>query len=805
MNTPTLRRPLCASVLALALAASPVHAAWPHDPFNSGVVVCGAVNNQNFSQSIPDGAGGVIVTWMDLRFGNQDIFIQRISAAGVPLWTANGVTLCSLSGDQTAPVIIADGSGGAIVEWGDQRAGNVDLYAQRINSAGIPQWTANGAAVCTAAGSQIDISLVSDGAGGACFVWSDNRTGTGDIYAQRINAAGTALWTSQGVPVCTATFTQAQTAAAGDGAGGVVLAWADARSGAADIYAQRLNAAGTAQWASGGVAVCTAAGDQLEPKLVADGLGAAILVWEDYRTGTADLYGQHIISSSGSGLWGSNGLPLCSATGDQFRCTVAADGAGGVVLAWEDNRSGTNSDIYSQRVSAGGTPLWTANGVALCTQTDAQSQARIVSDGAGGSIVVWEDSRGVVHTDIYGQRTSGAGVNQWTSNGVAICTANSNQVDPCVAPDGAGGAIAAWSDVRLVASTDIYAQRIERFGQLGNPEPSITGVKDVKNDQGGFVKVSWNASYLDADLLFGVFDYRVWRSVPASQVQQAALARGFSSDPDEAASQGRFLVLPAALGPDYAWEQVGTAIAGVLPSYSMVAATTGDSLGGSNPRTAFMVEARAGTSASSDRWYSAPDSGYSVDNLGPVAPGPLTGQYAAGTTALHWNRNLESDLAGYRLYRGTSAAFAPSPANMIAELPDTGYADAAGAPFVYKLTAIDAHGNESPVATLIPSGALAVGDAPALRTHLELASANPARGPIALRFGLTTSGRANLTIYDASGRRMRTLATGTREPGEYALTWDGHNEEGQSVPAGLYFARFEAQGFEQTLRIVQTN
>ena len=49
MNTPTLRRPLCASVLALALAASPVHAAWPHDPFNSGVVVCGAVNNQNFS------------------------------------------------------------------------------------------------------------------------------------------------------------------------------------------------------------------------------------------------------------------------------------------------------------------------------------------------------------------------------------------------------------------------------------------------------------------------------------------------------------------------------------------------------------------------------------------------------------------------------------------------------------------------------------------------------------------------------------------------------------------------------------
>ena len=58
-----------------------------------------------------------------------------------------------------------------------------------------------------------------------------------------------------------------------------------------------------------------------------------------------------------------------------------------------------------------------------------------------------------------------------------------------------------------------------------------------------------------------------------------------------------------------------------------------------------MVEARATTALSSPRWFSAPDSGYSVDNLPPAVPAPFTGQYVAGTASLHWNRNLEADLA----------------------------------------------------------------------------------------------------------------------------------------------------------------
>ena len=53
---------------------------------------------------------------------------------------------------------------------------------------------------------------------------------------------------------------------------------------------------------------------------------------------------------------------------------------------------------------------------------------------------------------------------------VPLCTAAGDQLSPTIVSDGAGGAIVTWHDYRS-GSTDIYAQRVERIGQLGNPEP----------------------------------------------------------------------------------------------------------------------------------------------------------------------------------------------------------------------------------------------------------------------------------------------------------------------------------------------
>ena len=109
--------------------------------------------------------------------GDSDIYAQRVNASGVPQWTADGVALCTAANYQAYPTIVSDGAGGAIVTWQDGRSGYrnsaADIYAQRVNALGVPQWTADGVALCTAASSQGSPTIVSDGAGGAIVTWQD--------------------------------------------------------------------------------------------------------------------------------------------------------------------------------------------------------------------------------------------------------------------------------------------------------------------------------------------------------------------------------------------------------------------------------------------------------------------------------------------------------------------------------------------------------------------------------------------------------------------------------------------------------
>ncbi|SHG50912.1 Por secretion system C-terminal sorting domain-containing protein [Flavobacterium fluvii] len=434
--------------------------------------ICTAFSNQERPQIISDGSGGAIITWQDYRsFNDYDIYAQRINAGGMVQWTANGVAICTATGNQQRPKIVSDGIGGAIITWQDSRSG-FDVYAQRINASGVVQWTANGVAICTAVGSQYSLNIVSDGSAGAIITWGDYRNAShDDIYAQRINASGVVQWTVDGVAICTAAGLQADPTIASDGNGGAIITWQDYRSfNGYHIYAQRINASGTVQWTANGVAICTATGDQYFPTIVSDGSGGAIITWYTYGTisgNNNDIYAQHI-NASGVVQWTANGVAISTTTGSQDMPTIVSDGSAGAIITWTDNRSNINDeyDIYAQRINSSGTVQWTANGVAISTATDRQQWQTIVSDDNGGAIITWEDYRsGSTNTNIYAQRINASGVVQWTTNGVAVATATGSQGFVAIISDSSAGAIITWSDNRS-SVPDIYAQRIISSGSL---------------------------------------------------------------------------------------------------------------------------------------------------------------------------------------------------------------------------------------------------------------------------------------------------------------------------------------------------
>lgn len=131
------------------------------------------------------------MTWQDSRSGYYDIYVQRVSASGSLQWPSAGVALSTATGWQEDPAIVSDGSGGAIVTWRSYVTGeSSDIYARRVNASGAVQWTANGVALCTAAGAQATPALAPDGVGGAIVTWPDNRGENWDIYAQSVDSRG---------------------------------------------------------------------------------------------------------------------------------------------------------------------------------------------------------------------------------------------------------------------------------------------------------------------------------------------------------------------------------------------------------------------------------------------------------------------------------------------------------------------------------------------------------------------------------------------------------------------------------------
>ena len=460
---------LAASVLVLVLLPSAgVLASWQVN----GNPISLATGNQSSPQITSDGAGGAIITWADNRSGNYDIYAQRVNASGVVQWAANGVAICSATGDQYFPAIVSDGAGGAIVTWEDY---GLYVHAQRVDASGAVQWSDGGVVLSTATGYVQNSRGIFDGAGGAIVTWQGFNGSDLDVYAQRVDASGAVQWTTDGVAICTATGDQEHPAITSDGAGGAIVTWDDGR-GNQDIYAQRVIASGAVEWTADGVALCAASGPQQYPAITSDDAGGAIVSWMDGRdVGTWDIYAQRV-DASGAVQWIGNGMALCTAAGNQGSAVITSDGVGGVIVAWSDGRSGdpVNYDIYAQYVNASGAVQWTADGVALCTAAGDQELPAIVSDAAGGAIVAWSDGRSddPVNYDVYAQRVNPSGAIQWTANGAPVCTATGDQLLPAIISDGAGGPIGAWED-RRSGNFDIYAGLVQGVSVTDAPYAGV--------------------------------------------------------------------------------------------------------------------------------------------------------------------------------------------------------------------------------------------------------------------------------------------------------------------------------------------
>lgn len=444
---------LACATLALTIGLVRAVSLLPHWG-SGGVAVSQAQNDQGRPTIASDGDEGAIVAWADERGTDTDIYVQRVLSNGALAWSSDGVPVITSTGNQTRTYLAPDGDQGAIVVWQDDRAGNWDIYAQRVLSDGTKAWPISGTAVCTATSDQHNPQVVPDDNGGVIVAWLSDPE---NLVLQRLTGDGTLLWPGGGISVSVPAAQGASLAPPfaliADGFGGAILAW-ETPNGA--IRAQRILSDGTRAWSPPPVIYDW--GNNAVPRLVPDANGGAIVAWlcEDENT---DIYARRVLSDGTL-------LPvayLVEERSTQEFHDIASDGEGGAIVAWTDRR-GETVTVFAQRMLSNGATAWVTDGVTVCAT--AGQVPYLVPDGLNGAIVTWW-SWNEGGYDIRVRRLLSNGVATGDTNGILVGRMSGLPrynfwqlwTRSHSTPDEAGGMLIAWES-KGAGDWDIWAQHV---------------------------------------------------------------------------------------------------------------------------------------------------------------------------------------------------------------------------------------------------------------------------------------------------------------------------------------------------------
>lgn len=396
-----------------------------------------------------------------------DLYAQKLNAHGVPLWAASGSSLISGFGGQFDLKVISDGEQGAYLVWrtSPNSFQNYSLHAQRINNDGSKLWGSSNITVQSGLGTTLNPSMIMNEDGDLLIIWQLGLTGTPnsmDIYTQKINPNGVVQWNTNGLAIClTSAISILGPKIISDQNGGAYVCWSDNRNDPSnfDIYAQRISSNGIPIWSTNGIPICTATGSQGTKHILSDNNGGAIIFWEDIQETTYSIFGQRI-DSAGNKLWEPGGRLLFSTTAPFAQYEFVLDRNKEIFFQW----STSDGNIYAQKVDYNGTLIW-SNPTEICTTQSALSYLATFQSDVNGIVICWLDNRNGNY-DIYCQWICADGVVKWNNNGTAICNETHEQSDYSIISDNFGGAVISWSDMRI-GNFDVYAQNIDVRGKLG--------------------------------------------------------------------------------------------------------------------------------------------------------------------------------------------------------------------------------------------------------------------------------------------------------------------------------------------------
>ena len=233
--------------------------------------------------------GRFVVAWTGIDNG-KDIFAQIVDSTGNKLGNNFKVNGDVGSYNQFEPEAAMSDSGNFVVVWTDNRAGGTitDIYAQRFSKTGSAissNFKVNGATT-----NNIKPSVDMNGDGKFIVTWIDTTSGVRNIYAARYDENGNQLGSIISVSSSQNGPAIIKPDAAVDSSGAFMVVWQDSREGSMDIYLQKYSSAGTAIGYNTRAHARRTESSQVNPAVTYLGNDIFQIIWQDDRHGDWDIY-----------------------------------------------------------------------------------------------------------------------------------------------------------------------------------------------------------------------------------------------------------------------------------------------------------------------------------------------------------------------------------------------------------------------------------------------------------------------------------------------------------------------------------
>jgi hypothetical protein len=467
-----------------------LYAQWSANPLSNT-----QISNSAGEQVLPKAAvcsnGDLYVAWFSNESGNYNVRLQLLDKVGNELWAPNGILISNHEQMTwlTDWDMVVDTANFAVLTFQDIRTGNNNPVAYRISPEGEMMWGDDGITLSNNANFEPSPKVSATDAGNTVFAWQSEASEGSEVHLQKIAADGQTQWgngitySSPGIG-----YTYPYLRPATDDQVFLIWhkqtgpTWAPNRG----LYVQLLDTEGNFVWENDlEIYAPVASGPVISLQLASDYNGGIVFAWYYNDAGTHFNCKVQYMDANGDLSLPANGAFVSTFMGRNHMYPAPAflpETEEIIVYFSEQDLNQNQRGLYAQKFDLQGNRLWTDQGKQLIPLSNNDYSLPAASGLDDKAICIYQSTENMSgsNTKIQAVMLDSDGNYVWEDEFIDMSTAQSSKLHMVITDHYYFQWVAVWEDERN-DSGDIYAQNIQKDGTLGEVITSIQPPIGKKN------------------------------------------------------------------------------------------------------------------------------------------------------------------------------------------------------------------------------------------------------------------------------------------------------------------------------------